>query len=84
MTSSDNLLRRLSRTSPVVAFLVVLATLLAGLLLPGIIGALLLFVLFLAAAALTFTTWPVQNSVTRAVRVVLLVLLLAAAISKVL
>ena len=61
MTPSDNLLRRLARVSPTTAFIVALAVLLAGLFLPGIIGAALLFLLGAGLAALTFTTWPVQK-----------------------
>ena len=82
MTQSDNVLRRLSRVSPTAAFLVALVVLLAGFFLPGIIGAALLFVLAAAMAALTFTTWPVQRTSTRVVRVALLVLLLAVVVAK--
>jgi hypothetical protein len=78
----DNLLRRLARISPTTAFLVALAVLLAGLFLPGIIGAALLLVLGAALAALTFTTWPVQKPGVRAIRVILLMLLFAAAVAK--
>jgi hypothetical protein len=81
---SENLLRRLSRISPTVAFLVALALLLAGLFAPGIIGGALLLLLGAALAALTFTTWPVQKPGTRAIRVILLVLLFAAAVAKIL
>ncbi|MEU8242127.1 DUF6703 family protein [Actinoplanes missouriensis] len=82
MTPSDHLLRRLTRVSPTVAFALALAALLAGLFLPGIVGALLLAVLAAGLGALTFTTWPVQTPITRAVRVVLLTLLVVAAVSK--
>ena len=82
LTPSDNLLRRLRRISPTTAFLVALALLLAGLFLPGIIGAALLFVLGAGLAALTFTTWPVQTPGIRAVRVIMLLLLFAAAVAK--
>jgi hypothetical protein len=83
VTPSDNLTRRLARVNPTTAFIVALAVMLAGLFLPGIIGAALLFALGIALAALTFTTWPVQTPATRAVRVALLVLLLAAVVAKV-
>lgn len=79
---SDNLLRRLTRVSPTMAFLIALALLLAGLFLPGIIGAALLVLLGAGLAALTFTTWPVQSPGTRAIRVILLLLLFAAAVAK--
>ena len=82
MTPSDNLLRRLARVSPMKAFLVTLVVLLGGLFLPGIIGAALLFVLGAVLVVLTATTWRVQNSATRTVRVMLLVLLFAAVVAK--
>ena len=81
-TPSDNLLRRLARISPTTAFLIALALLLAGLFLPGIIGAALLLLLGAGMAGLTFTTWPVQKPGTRAIRVILLMLLFAAAVAK--
>src|SRR4051812_46355900 len=79
---SENLLRRLARVSPTTAFLAALALMLAGLFLPGIVGAALLFVLGTGLAALTVTTWPVQPPSTRALRVLMLVLLLAAVVAK--
>ena len=78
----DNLLRRLASVNPTTAFVLALAVLLAGLFLPGIIGAALLFLLVAALVALTFTTWPVQSPPVRAVRVTMLVLLFAAALAK--
>ncbi|HEU4347942.1 MAG TPA: DUF6703 family protein, partial [Actinoplanes sp.] len=82
VTPSDNLMRRLARMNPTTAFVVALAVMLAGLFLPGIIGAALLFVLGAALSVLTFTTWPVQKPATRTVRVILLALLFAAAVAK--
>ena len=82
MAPSENLLRRLARVNPTAAFLAALALMLAGLFLPGIVGAALLFVLGAGLAALTFTTWPVQPPATRALRVVMLVLLFAAVVAK--
>jgi hypothetical protein len=82
VTPSDHLLRRLARINPTRAFLVALVVLLAGLFLPGIVGAALLFVLGAALVALTAITWPVQQPATRAVRVVMLVLLFATAVAK--
>jgi hypothetical protein len=82
LTPSDNLLRRLSRVSPTVAFIAALVVLLAGFFLPGIIGAALLFLLAAGLAALTFTTWPVQSPPTRVFRIVLLTLLVGAAVAK--
>jgi ABC-type multidrug transport system permease subunit len=80
---SENLLRRLARVNPTTAFIAALAVLLAGLFLPGIIGAALLFLLGAALVALTFTTWPVQTVPVRAVRVIMLVVLFAAVVAKV-
>jgi len=82
VTPSHDLLRKLARVNPTTAFLIALAVMLAGLFLPGIIGAALLFVLALGLAALTFTTWPVQTPSTRVLRLALLVLLVAAVITK--
>jgi len=79
---SDNLLRRLARINPTTAFVLALAVLLAGLFLPGIIGAALLFLLGAALVALTFTTWPVQSPPVRAVRVIMLAVLFAAVVAK--
>jgi hypothetical protein len=83
VTPPDNLLARLARINPTTAFVGALAVLLAGFFLPGIVGAALLFLLGAALAALTYTTWPVQSPSIRAVRIVLLVLLLAVIIAKV-
>jgi hypothetical protein len=82
VTPSDNLLAKLARINPTIAFVGALAVLLAGSFLPGIVGALLLFLLGAALAVLTFTTWPVQSPSTRAVRVVLLASLLAVIVVK--
>jgi hypothetical protein len=79
---SENLMRRLARVNPTTAFIVALLIMLGGLFLPGIVGAALLFVLGAGLAALTFATWPVQTRATRAVRVLLLVLLFAAVVAK--
>jgi hypothetical protein len=82
VATSDNLLRRLARVNPTTAFVGALVLMLAGLFLPGIVGAALLLLLAAGLAALTFTTWPVQRPSTRALRVLMLVLLLAAVIAK--
>ena len=83
MTPSETVLGRLARINPTTAFFVALVIMLAGLFLPGIVGAALLFVLFAALVALTFTTWPVQTPSSRAARVVLLALLLVGAVAKI-
>lgn len=82
MTPSENLLHRLARVNPTTAFVGALAVLLAGLFLPGIVGAALLFLLALGLAALTFTTWPVQPPATRAFRVIMLGLLVIVMLAK--
>jgi prepilin signal peptidase PulO-like enzyme (type II secretory pathway) len=83
VTQPENLLRRLARINPTTAFFAALVLMVAGLFLPGIVGAALLFVLFAGLVALTFTTWPVQTVATRVVRVILLALLLASVIAKI-
>ena len=75
MTPSQNLLRRLARINPTQAFIAAIVVLLAGLFLPGIIGAAVLFVLGASLVTLTYLTWPVQTPATRTFRVLLLALL---------
>ncbi|GGQ79942.1 DUF6703 family protein [Couchioplanes azureus] len=75
-------LRRLAGVNPTTAFVAALVVLLAGLFLPGIVGAAVLVVLGAALATLTFTTWPVQPPALRTVRVILLALLFVAAVAK--
>jgi hypothetical protein len=82
VTPSDNLLRRLARVNPTTAFILALVVMLGGLFLPGIVGAALLFVLALGLAGLTFTTWPVQTGSTRALRLLVLTLLIAVVVAK--
>ncbi|MEV4707017.1 DUF6703 family protein [Actinoplanes sp. NPDC049316] len=77
-----NLLRRLAAVNPTTAFIAALVVFVAGLFLPGIVGAALLFLLGAALTALTFTTWPVQTPALRTVRLILLTLLFAAALAK--
>jgi hypothetical protein len=79
---SDELLRRLARVNPTAAFLAALVVMLAGLFLPGIVGAAVLFLLAAGLTVLTLTTWPVQPPSTRIVRMVTLVALFAAAVLK--
>jgi hypothetical protein len=55
---------------------------LAGLFLPGIVGAAVLFLLGVVLAALTGTTWPIQSPPTRIIRITLLVVLFALVIFK--
>ena len=77
-------LTRLARANPTVVFLAALALVLVALFAPGIIGGGLLLVLAVALGALLVTTWPVQNPRTRALRLVMLTLLVAAALAKIL
>jgi hypothetical protein len=65
-------------------FLAALVFVLAGLFAPGIIGGALLLALAVGLGALLVTTWPVQTPTTRAVRLVLLGLLIAFALLKIL
>ena len=83
MTQSENLMRRMARVNPTTAFVAALVLLLAGLFLPGIIGAAVLLLLAVALAALTFTTWPVQSPPTRVFRGLILAGLLSGALIKV-
>ncbi len=83
VTPSENLLRRLARVNPTTAFIGALVVLLAGLFLPGIVGAAVLLVLLAGLVALTVTTWPVQVPATRITRVVMLGLLFAGIVGKV-
>lgn len=84
MAPSHDLLHRLARLNPAPIFLATLVVMLAGLFLPGIVGAAVLCVLGAALIALTVSTWPVQPGRTRAVRVILLAVLALLVISKVL
>jgi hypothetical protein len=84
MAPSDDLLHRLARMNPARAFLGTLLLMLAGLFLPGIVGAAVLCVLAVALAALTVTTWSVQPARTRAVRMILFAVLILLIVSKVL
>lgn len=82
MTPPENLLRRLARVNPTQAFIAAIVLLLAGLFLPGIIGAAVLFLLGAALVTLTYLTWPVQSPSTRTFRVLLLGLLFLAVLLK--
>lgn len=82
MTRSDDLMGRLARINPTTAFVIAVILMVAGLILPGIVGAALLVVLAVAAAGLTFTTWPVQPPATRVLRITMLVALVAIVVIK--
>jgi hypothetical protein len=82
--SQPGLPARLARVNPTSAFLVALVVVLVGLFLPGVIGALVLLVLAAGLATLLARTWPVQSPPTRAIRLVMLALLVAVALFKIL
>jgi hypothetical protein len=84
VTGNDDLMRRLARVNPARAFLATLVVMLAGLFLPGIVGAAVLCLLAAALITLTVTTWPVQSARTRAVRLILLAVLVLLVLSKIL
>jgi hypothetical protein len=84
VTGNDDLMRRLARVNPARAFLATLVVMLAGLFLPGIVGAAVLCLLAAGLITLTVTTWPVQPARTRAVRLILLAVLVLLVISKIL
>ncbi|MFD0822835.1 hypothetical protein ACFQ0D_31945 [Micromonospora zhanjiangensis] len=77
------LLTRLARVNPTAAFLGTLVLVLVALFAPGIVGGVLLLAMAAGLAALLVATWPVQTPVTRAVRLLLLTLLVAGALLKI-
>lgn len=83
MAPSDDLLHRLARINPTQAFLAALVVMLAGLFLPGIVGAAVLCLLGAALIALTVITWPVQPARIRVSRLILLLVLVALILSKI-
>lgn len=76
-------LSRLARVNPTTAFLATLVLVLVALFAPGIIGGGLLLLLAAGLAALMARTWPVQRPQTRAVRLLMLTLLVAVALAKI-
>jgi hypothetical protein len=76
-------LARLARVHPTGAFLGSLVLALVGLFVPGIVGGVVLLALAGGLAALLVTTWPVQAPATRALRLVILTVLFAIALSKI-
>ncbi|MGW0434348.1 hypothetical protein ACWDV4_17640 [Micromonospora sp. NPDC003197] len=77
-------LARLARLNPTVVFLATLTLVLVAFFAPGIIGGALLLALAAGLALLMVKTWPVQLPATRAVRLLALTLLVAAALVKIL
>jgi hypothetical protein len=82
--SQPGLSARLARVNPTSAFLAALVVVLAGLFLPGIIGGSVLLLLAAGLATLLASTWPVQAPQTRAIRLLMLTLLVAVALFKIL
>ncbi|NGM15586.1 hypothetical protein [Verrucosispora sioxanthis] len=75
---------RLARTNPTTVFLVTLALALVAFFAPGVIGGLVTLLLAGALAALLVTTWSVQTPQTRAIRLIVLTLLITAGLVKLL
>jgi hypothetical protein len=71
----------LAGVPPLVAFAVVVGLFAAGVLIKGVLGAVLLGLLAVGVAALLAVTWPRLTPPNRAARVVVLLVLVAAAIS---
>jgi hypothetical protein len=80
--TGQGLLARLATLNRTAVFLAVLAVMLLALFLPGAAGALLLLALAAGLATLLAATWPVQPPATRALRLAVLGLLVAAAVNK--
>ena len=81
-TGSDGLLARLDRLDRTTVFLVTLGLMLATLFVPGILCALLLLALVAGLGALLARTWPYLTGSARALRLLVLALLVVVAIGK--
>lgn len=68
-------LEKLARLNRTAVFLVTLALLLCALLIGGVAGGLILLLLAVCLGVLVATTWPVQPTSTRVLRVIVLILL---------
>jgi hypothetical protein len=84
MRVPPSVLDRLARTSPTTVFMAALVVVLLGLFLPGVAGGLLLLALAGGLAALLTKTWPVQPPSIRVLRVLVLALIVAVALTKIL
>jgi hypothetical protein len=76
-------LGRLARLNPTTVFLASIGYVLVALFAPAIVGGVLLLMLAIALGALAATTWSVQLPRTRVLRLAVIVLLVAAALSKI-
>lgn len=74
---------KLTRLSPTAVFLATLALALVALFTPGVVGGLLMLVLAGALVYLMTKSWPVQTPGNRAVRLVILTLLITVALTKI-
>ncbi|MCX4388875.1 hypothetical protein OG777_18320 [Micromonospora peucetia] len=75
---------RLARANPTTVFLVTLVLVLVAFFTPGVVGGLFTLLLAAAVAALLVTTWSVQTTPTRIIRLVALTLLVTAGLAKLL
>jgi hypothetical protein len=75
-------MHRLARVNRTVLFLVAAAYVFAALIIPGVVGAAMLLALAAALGWLLVRTWPVHTGVTRAVRVLILALMIVIAVIK--
>ncbi|GIJ21036.1 hypothetical protein [Micromonospora lutea] len=82
--TQPGLARRLARTNPTTVFLVTLLLALVAFFAPGMIGGLLTLSLAGALTALLVTTWSVQTPQTRAIRLIVLTLLVTVGLVKLL
>ncbi|MCW6005617.1 hypothetical protein K1W54_13670 [Micromonospora sp. CPCC 205371] len=73
---------KLTRLNPTAVFLATLALALVALFTPGVIGGLLMLVLAGALIYLMTKSWPVQTPGNRAVRLVVLTLLITVGLAK--
>ncbi|BCJ60829.1 hypothetical protein [Micromonospora endophytica] len=75
---------RLARANPTTVFLVTLALVLVAFFAPGPVGGLLMLLLAAGVAALLITTWRVQTPPTRAIRLLVLTMLVTVGLVKLL
>jgi hypothetical protein len=82
MRDAQGVLERLGRLNRTGVFLGTVVLVLAGLLLPGAAGAVLLLALAVALIALLRLTWPHHDQRTRVLRTAVLAILVVAAVAK--
>ncbi|GLI01714.1 hypothetical protein [Phytohabitans aurantiacus] len=74
---------KLTRLNPTAVFLATLALVLVALFTPGVVGGLLMLALAGGLIYLMTRSWPVQTPANRAIRLVILTLLIAGALTKI-